>query len=172
VTKIEIRPYRDADFDAVTCVRLRSWKSNGVQTPIIETAVTYSRRKLGAELAGGVTYVATIRFRIVGFIVFHGNEVGELFVAPTFQRQGIGKQLLDFAKQKKPDGLWLTTLAQNTGARRFYEREGLSLTKTAVGRRPGSHCLVRVVVGFVLTFTHAERIVAQTTRAIASIKVH
>jgi putative acetyltransferase len=75
--------------------------------------------------------------RIVAFVLFDGNEIADLFVAPAVQNQGIGKQLLDFAKTKHPNGLWLTTLAQNAEARRFYEREGLTLRQTRVGRRPG-----------------------------------
>ena len=134
---IKIHPYRSADFDAVTWLLLQSWKSNGVKTPIFESVITVTRRNLGRELPKGAAHVATIRSRIVGFVTFREDEIPNLFVAPAFQGQGVGKQLLDFAKAKHPGGLWLTTLAPNTDARRFYEREGLTLRVTRVGRRPG-----------------------------------
>jgi ribosomal protein S18 acetylase RimI-like enzyme len=134
---VSIRPYRPADFDAVTWLLLQSWKSNGVRTPIFESVITVTRRNLGRELPKGAAHVATIWTRIVGLITFRENEIPNLFVAPAFQGQGIGRQLLDFAKAQHAGGLWLTTLAQNTNARRFYEREGLTLRVTRVGRRPG-----------------------------------
>jgi putative acetyltransferase len=138
VTKIEIRPYRAADFDAITWLCLQSWKSNGVETPVFESSITHLRRKFRIpEIAEGTTHVATMGNRIVAFVLFNGNEIVDLFVAPAVQRQGIGKQLLDFAKTKHLDGLWLTTLAQNAKARRFCEREGLTLRQTKIGRRPG-----------------------------------
>jgi putative acetyltransferase len=134
---VTIRPYRSADFDAVTWLLLHSWKSNSVKTPIFESVITASRRNLGRELPKCTAHVAVLRSRIVGFVTFRENEIPALFVAPAFQGQGIGKQLLDFAKAKHAGGLWLTTLAPNTDARRFYEREGLTLRVTRAGRRPG-----------------------------------
>lgn len=90
------------------------------------------------ELAKGFsTYVATRRSRIVGFIAIYKDEVTDVFVACGFQGQGIGKQLLNFAKAEKPDGFWLETLAENLGARRFYEREGLRHVRSRPNRRPG-----------------------------------
>jgi GNAT superfamily N-acetyltransferase len=134
---IKIRHYREADFDAITWLCLQSWKSNGVETPVFESAITHLRRKFRPEFEKGAMHVATMGQRIVGFILFERNEIADLFVAPAVQRQGIGKRLLDFAKAEHPDGLWLTTLAPNTGARRFYEREGLTLRVVRIGRRPG-----------------------------------
>jgi len=134
---VAIRPYRDADFDAITWLCLHSWKSNGVETPVFESAITHLRRKFRPEIPKDAMHVATMGNRIVAFVLFNGNEIADLFVAPARQCQGIGKQLLDFAKAKHAGGLWLTTLAQNTKARRFYEREGLTLRQTRVGRRPG-----------------------------------
>ncbi len=75
------------------------WKSNGVETPVFESAITHLRRKFRTpEIANGTTYVATMGNRIVAFVLFNGNEIADLFVAPAVQGQGIGKQLLDFAK--------------------------------------------------------------------------
>ena len=73
----------------------------------------------------------------MGFVGIYKNEVTDVFVASGFQGHGIGKQLLDFAKTERSHGFWLTTLAENVGARRFYEREGLKHIKTRPHRRPG-----------------------------------
>jgi GNAT superfamily N-acetyltransferase len=62
---------------------------------------------------------------IVGFAAFGPDLLGHLYVAPRAQRRGIGRMLLDKVKQERPDGFTLWTHQPNTGARAFYEHEGL-----------------------------------------------
>ncbi len=57
------------------------------------------------------------------------QKVGALYCLRT--GQGIGKQLLDKAKEGR-DHLWLTTHVPNVDAQRFYRREGFVET----GREP------------------------------------
>ncbi|UAB90689.1 GNAT family N-acetyltransferase [Ruegeria sp. SCSIO 43209] len=57
------------------------------------------------------------------------HKVGALYCLRT--GQGIGKQLLDKAKEGR-DHLWLTTHVPNVDAQRFYRREGFVET----GREP------------------------------------
>lgn len=58
----------------------------------------------------------------------------EIFVRPDRIGQGLGRRLLDLAKQRMPAGFTLYTWAQNDAARTFYERAGLVLTQE--GRHP------------------------------------
>jgi GNAT superfamily N-acetyltransferase len=133
---ITIRPYRDADFDAITWLCLHSLNSTGVRMSIRKN-ITHIRREVRAEATKGWSiHVAVWGSRIVGFVGFNNDELDELFVDPRLQSRGIGKRLLDFAKTVRPNGFWLRTQTQNLGARRFYEREGLKLTKSTVGWRP------------------------------------
>lgn len=60
---------------------------------------------------------------VVGFVTRDGHEGHALFVAGREQGRGIGKLLLDAAKDQSPV-LELWTFAANTGAQAFYEREG------------------------------------------------
>ena len=60
----------------------------------------------------------------VGILVLDGECVDQLYVEPTMTGQGIGAQLLDLAKRRRPQGLRLWTFASNVGAQRFYERHG------------------------------------------------
>ncbi|WP_407922297.1 GNAT family N-acetyltransferase [Acetobacter senegalensis] len=53
------------------------------------------------------------------------NWLRQLFVDPSCQRAGIGRRLLDDAKQEMPQGFWLRTTANNLNARQFYEKAGL-----------------------------------------------
>ena len=73
--------------------------------------------------------LACIEGEIIGFLAYDVEKawVRQLFVAPAWQGKGVGAQLLEAAKEALPDGFWLRTEAGNTGARRFYLREGLTL---------------------------------------------
>jgi GNAT superfamily N-acetyltransferase len=136
VTRIEIRPYRSADFDAVTSLFVHSLNSTGVKMSIRKN-ITHIRREVRAEAAKDWSiHVAVVNTRIVGFVGFNGQELDELFVDIRFQGRGIGKQLLDFAKTVYSNGFWLRTQSQNVRARRFYEREGLKHIRSTVGWRP------------------------------------
>lgn len=66
------------------------------------------------------------RREILGFLALDPADslVSSLYLTPEARGQGIGKALLDRAKAECPLGLGLWTFVANTGARRFYEREG------------------------------------------------
>lgn len=60
---------------------------------------------------------------VKGLIHIAGNEIVELYVDYFFQNQGIGSQLIEFAKANFPvDFLW--AIEKNTDAIRFYETHG------------------------------------------------
>ena len=63
---------------------------------------------------------------IVGFLASLPESVCHLYVRVQNIGQGIGSHLLGLAKAKSAGSLWLYTFAQNTNARRFYERHGFT----------------------------------------------
>lgn len=64
---------------------------------------------------------------VKGMIRISGSEAEKLFVEPTFQGQGIGARLLNFAvAEKNVRQLWV--LEYNTRGIAFYRREGFLLT--------------------------------------------
>lgn len=63
--------------------------------------------------------------RLLGFVAASRESVAQLFVRVGEQRRGIGRAMLDWAKAQSDGSLWLYAFARNTGARAFYEREGL-----------------------------------------------
>lgn len=118
-----IRPYRDADLDGITAIWLDSWRSTGSASPV---TLEDLRERWPKELAKGwMVDVATCGSDIAGFVAIHGHCLEQLFIAPAFQGQRIGKQLLDHAKAQMPAGFHLTT-ARDSRAGKFYEREGLA----------------------------------------------
>ena len=70
------------------------------------------------------TWVAVEDQRIVGMMVVAPGHLEQLYVAPHRLGRGIGRRLLELAKERSPDGLSLWTFQVNDRARRFYERNG------------------------------------------------
>lgn len=66
---------------------------------------------------------------VKGMIHIEGREIRELYVDSFFQNQGVGAELIEFAKTEfSVDFLW--ALEKNTDAIHFYERHGFRRTKT------------------------------------------
>ena len=64
---------------------------------------------------------------VKGLIRIVEKEVVELYVEHFFQGQGIGAELIEFAK-KEHDVKFLWVLEKNTNAIRFYEAHGFHIT--------------------------------------------
>lgn len=65
---------------------------------------------------------------VKGIIRIEDNQITELYVDVFFERQGIGKKLLEFAiKEKNANYLWV--LEKNTLAISFYSRNGFQLSE-------------------------------------------
>lgn len=73
---------------------------------------------------------------VVGFVSLFGNEIGGLFVNPKFQRQGIGKALVDHAgkERKKLD---VEVFKGNVIGCAFYARHGFLVTEEKVHEETG-----------------------------------
>ncbi len=82
--------------------------------------VNWWRGYFAAERA----WVAVENTQIIGFCARDDDNIAALYVTKPFRSSGIGKRLLDAAKQ---DQTWITVwaYAENTEALRFYHREGL-----------------------------------------------
>ena len=63
----------------------------------------------------------------------------QLFVAPEYQGQSLGRRLLAFTRQHLPDEIWLRCVRENEKAWRWYEREGFVFEKEA-GRADDRVC--------------------------------
>ncbi len=64
---------------------------------------------------------------VKGLIRIVGKEVVELYVEHFFQGQGIGAELIEYAKDEF-DVRYLWVLEKNTDAIRFYEANGFHIT--------------------------------------------
>lgn len=69
------------------------------------------------------TWVEEREGQVVGFISLVDNEIGGLFVQPRWQRQGVGRGLVDKARRLH-DSLELEVFEANEHGRAFYARYG------------------------------------------------
>lgn len=117
--------YRDGKpADAASCARIiREWSADTpwmTKVDDLEPMTAYWRERFGKDCV----WVAEIDAHIVGFCVREEDNIGALYVARDARRLGVGKKLLDLAKENRE---WITVWAYelNTRARSFYRREGL-----------------------------------------------
>jgi putative acetyltransferase len=121
---MQIRQYRESDLEAV----LSSWE---VATRLAHKFMTddfiAQERKNTTEiyLPNTDTWVAEIDGEVVGFIALMGNEVGAIFLQPACHGKGVGKALMDKARELHGN-LEVEVFKENTIGRKFYSRYGFS----------------------------------------------
>ena len=133
MSRVTIRPAVEADYDALARIWFQGQVPfDGSQTPPDLHAEL--RARLPHEAAGGgwTIFAAEHEGRVAGLLamIISDGVLRQLFIDETLRSRGIGKALLDFAKQRMPDGFWLRTHALNVRGHRFYEREGLTHLRT------------------------------------------
>jgi len=99
------------------------------------------RQAIAAQfLPQAETYVFERMRQIVGFISLMGTEVGGLFVAPDYQGQGIGRALMDRARDSRTH-LELDVFADNVMGCAFYARYGFEMIGERVDDATGLRVL-------------------------------
>ena len=81
------------------------------------------------------TWIALRDGRVIGLACIEGDRLAHLYVDPTHHNRGAGTALLNRVKAERPTGFDLWTFQANTGARRFYERHGLTAVECTDGSR-------------------------------------
>ncbi len=119
-----IRKLQAADLDTVAALWL---ETNLTAHPFIPESYWKSHFEgVKAMLPQAEVYVYEQENKILGFIGLNGDYIEGIFVQRAVQSQGIGRQLLDFAKSLKPR-LSLSVYQKNFRAVRFYQREGFAI---------------------------------------------
>jgi ribosomal protein S18 acetylase RimI-like enzyme len=120
---LEIRPATSSDATAVADVYLASFHAT-YAFPLAHTDDEVRGWIRDAVVGVAETWVAVEGQRVVGMMVVGPGELDQLYVAPDRLGSGIGRRLLDLAKERSPAELSLYTFQINERARRFYERNG------------------------------------------------
>jgi len=129
-----IRPARPDEYDEVARVWMNSWVSTGLEDASDAVlARLRARIAMGAE-KGSSFYVADDNGKLAAMLTLHlpDRYLDQLFVAPEYQGDGLGRQLLAFTRQQMPDEIWLRCVRENEKAWRWYEREGFVFEKEEV----------------------------------------
>lgn len=118
---MNIRPMRAADAAEVA----RFYQDIRRDTvPVIHSVEDIENWLVEARIPRGSSYVLEQEGQLLGWVDVVPGELDQLYLRRGSTGQGLGKLLLDFAKRQSPDGLELYTFQVNSGARRFYAREG------------------------------------------------
>jgi ribosomal protein S18 acetylase RimI-like enzyme len=125
VDPVEIRRAAPSDADAVAEVYLDSFRATYAFPPVHadDQVRGWIRRLVASDQE---IWVAVDGGRVVGMMVVGPGDLDQLYVASDRLGGGIGRRLLDIAKERSPDGLSLYTFQVNERARRFYERNGFT----------------------------------------------
>jgi GNAT superfamily N-acetyltransferase len=86
-------------------------------------------------IAENETWIAFRDGHVIGLACIEGEKLAHLYVDPAFHNSRAGTALLNQVKAQRPDGFDLWTFQANTGARRFYERHGLTAIEFTDGSR-------------------------------------
>ena len=82
------------------------------------------------------TWVGVVDDKVVGFIALIENEVGGLFVDPSYHGIGIGRALMDKAQELHGD-LEVDVFKENSIGRRFYDRYGFKFLNQKIWEDTG-----------------------------------
>jgi len=130
--RVAVRPATPDDAAAIARLHVRTHRAT--YRPLIEGpyhAPPFSRRlaEWNAILQGpGLSFVATEGGRIVGFIHAEGDRIEPLHVAPSHQRQGLGRtlfrQVLEGLHARAVPSAIFNVFERNARAIAFYEALG------------------------------------------------
>ncbi len=71
--------------------------------------------------------IATVDEKVVGLIAYNETQISQLYIHTRYQGIGIGKKLLEKAKEKSTGRITLYTFEVNEKAQRFYEKNGFHI---------------------------------------------
>jgi len=124
-----VRPACREDFDEIACVwHLSVSRLDGFST--LQVSADQLRGRLNVEIGNGwQLLVAQAGAKICGFLAMHPEEsmLYQIFVLPEKQGMGIGKTLIDKAKQLMPAGLSVRLAKSSEMAAAFYNKSGFHL---------------------------------------------
>lgn len=134
-----IREYVPEDLPDV----LAAWESaSRVAHPFLTKAFLEQERYdiPNVYLPNAETWVAEQEGKVVGFIALLGEEVGAIFVDPSCQGTGVGRDLMDKAQALRGD-LEVEVFEANAIGRRFYDRYGFMPVGQSIHEQTGQSLL-------------------------------
>ncbi len=129
-----IRAARADEHDEVARVWMESFCSTGLETPS-NFLLAKLRARVPLEIEKGWSlYVAEDDGTLAAMLALHlpKRYLDQLFVAPEYQGQNLGRRMLAFTRQHLAEEIELRCIRENQMAWRWYEREGFVFEQEAV----------------------------------------
>lgn len=139
-----IRRYREADQAEL----LRIWYKVSLESHCFIPAKFWAEHREAFKnkyLPESETFVAESEGQILGFISLMGNYIGALFVDGTYQRQGVGRTLVDFVHSSQ-GSMFVDVYKENAQAREFYNKYGFMEKREKIQPETG-HALITMYIG-------------------------
>lgn len=134
-----IRKFKTDELDSV----MKIWLETNIKAHyFINESYWRENYKMVKEMLPDATiFVWEDNYVIRGFVGLVGNNIAGIFVHADSQSQGIGKALLDYAKENYQE-LSLQVYKKNVRAVKFYLREKFIVTKEQIDENTGEVELV------------------------------
>ena len=138
--ELVIREYEPQDFDAVTILWRISREKSVPEFQMMKGHFFYEDQNYFQDhiLKENQLWVVQVNNHPVAFMAMNGDFIDQLYIHPDYWRRGIGQRLIEFARERSPEHLWLYTLQVNVNARAFYEKNGFVAEKFGVSPPPES----------------------------------
>ena len=130
-SKFLFRAYEPCDFESVISLWWESWHSSSSYVhhrPIEDWKARWGDLAATHKIVVIVLVSeASIEDEVVAFAALNLEAcvLSQIFVAPRWKRNGLGRQLMAWVGEQCPDGFSLRTAADNGEAISFYEKAGL-----------------------------------------------
>ena len=121
-----IRPARAEEYDEIARIWMESWVSTGL-AEASNFLLANLRARVRREIEHGWSlFVMEDGSTLAAMLALHLPKLylDQLFVAPSYQGQSLGRKLLAFSRAQMPDEIHLRCVRENEKAWRWYEREG------------------------------------------------
>jgi ribosomal protein S18 acetylase RimI-like enzyme len=135
---IQLRETRPEEIDAIVTIWGASRRSS---MPEFEARMAHTRGDDLAYFQAVIcqkfdVVIALVDDEIVAMMAIAPPEIDQLYVAPEWQRRGVGSALIAEARRRSPERLILDTFQANARARAFYEKQGFDVVAFGVSPAP------------------------------------
>ena len=138
---IKLRPYQTTEIDAALALWQRAWQLAYPQIDFSKRLDWFREHWSDLLLDSKIVVAEFSNDRhLAGFVAVSPRTgyLDQIVVAPEAQRMGVGKALIDAAKQIGREGLYLHVNKDNTRALAFYQTSGFTVAGEDINRRSGA----------------------------------
>ena len=138
----KLRPYQPADEEAAIGLWQRGWQQAYPQIDFAKRVEWFREHWRDLQLHSRIVVAepALESEQLAGFVAVspRSGYLDQIVVAPEAQHSGVGKLLIDAAKQIGREGLYLHVNKDNERGLAFYQKCGFVISGEDVNRRSGA----------------------------------